>query len=91
MNKRELVDAVAEKTDLSGAAAEKALEAVFGTIAAALAAGDKVAVAGFGTFEVRERSARTGRNPQTGESIDIAASKAAGFKAASALKNALNG
>ncbi|MBS2938411.1 MULTISPECIES: HU family DNA-binding protein [Nocardioides] len=91
MNKRELVDAVAEKTDLSKSDAEKALDAVFGAVASALEAGDKVAVPGFGTFDVRERAARTGRNPQTGETMEIAASRSAGFKPATALKTALNG
>lgn len=90
MNKRELVDAIAEQAGLSDADAGKALEAAFGSIAAALAAGDKVTVPGFGTFEVRERSARTGRNPQTGATLEIPASKAAGFKPAAALKKALN-
>ena len=91
MNKRELVDAVAEKSGLSKAEAEKALDAVVDTVSSALKSGDKVAVPGFGTFDVRERAARTGRNPQTGESMDIAASRSAGFKPATALKTALNG
>ncbi len=91
MNKRELVDAVAEKSGLSKAEAEKALDAVVDAVSSALKSGDKVAVPGFGTFDVRERAARTGRNPQTGESMDIAASRSAGFKPATALKTALNG
>ena len=91
MNKRELVDAVAEKSGLSKAEAEKALDAVVGAVSSALQSGDKVAVPGFGTFDVRERAARTGRNPQTGETMEIAASRSAGFKPATALKNALNG
>ncbi|MDZ5661735.1 HU family DNA-binding protein [Nocardioides sp. S-58] len=91
MNKRELADAVAESTGLSRSQAEGAVEAVAEAISKALAAGDKVTVPGFGTFDVRERAARTGRNPQTGESMDIAASRSAGFKPATALKQALNG
>lgn len=91
MNKKELVSTVADKAGLDNKAAEAALDAVFGAISDALVAGDKVAVPGFGTFEVRERSARTGRNPQTGESIDIAASKAPAFKPATALKSSVNG
>ncbi len=91
MNKRELVQAVANETGLSQAAAEGALDAVVSGISSALAAGDKIALPGFGTFEVRDRAARNGRNPQTGESIAIAASKAPAFKPASALKQSVNG
>lgn len=90
MNKRELIDSVASSADLSKADAESALDGVVAAISSALAGGDKVAIAGFGTFEVRSRSARTGRNPQTGETINIAASKAPAFKPASALKSAVN-
>ena len=90
MNKTELRDAIAEQADLSNAQADKALEAVIASITKVVAAGEKVAVAGFGTFESRERSARTGRNPQTGEAIEIAASKAPAFKPAAAFKNAVN-
>jgi nucleoid DNA-binding protein len=90
MNKKELVTTVADKAGLENKAAEAALDAVFDAISNALVAGDKVAIPGFGTFEVRDRSARTGRNPQTGETIDIAASKAPAFKPASALKNSVN-
>jgi DNA-binding protein HU-beta len=90
MNKKELVEAIADKAGLEKASAERALDAFVDAVSSALANGDKVAVAGFGTFDVRERGARTGRNPQTGATIEIAASKNAGFKAASALKNALN-
>ncbi len=89
MNKAELIAAVAEKTGLSKKDADKAVSAVFESIKDALAAGDKVSVFGFGTFEVRERAARTGLNPQTKEKIQIAASKAPAFKAAKALKEAL--
>lgn len=91
MNKRELVEAVASSTDLSAAAAERAIEAVVEAITGALAKGDKVTVPGFGTFETRSRAARTGRNPQTGETLEIAASTAAAFKPATALKQAVNG
>ncbi len=89
MNKAELIAAVAEKTGLSKKDADKAVSAVFESVKDALVAGDKVAVFGFGTFEVRERAARTGLNPQTKEKIEIAASKAPAFKAAKALKEAL--
>ena len=91
MNKRELVETVSETTGLAKSETEAAVDAIVGTIAKALAGGDKVALPGFGTFEVRERAARTGRNPQTGETMDISASRSAGFKPASALKQALNG
>lgn len=91
MNKRELVDSVAEKAGLTKADAEAALDAVVEGISGALAAGDKVAVPGFGTFEVRDRAARTGRNPQTGATIEIAASKAPAFKPAAALKKTVGG
>jgi len=90
MNKRELVETVAETTGLARSGAEAAVDAVLATIAQALTGGDKVMLPGFGTFEVRERAARTGRNPQTGETIAIPASKSAGFKPASALKQTLN-
>ena len=91
MNKRELGAKVADKVGLTQAQADQAVEATFEALAGALAAGEKVQLGGFGTFEVRERAARTGRNPQTGEEIQIAASKAAGFKPATALKTRLNG
>ncbi len=89
MNKAELIAAVAEKTNLSKKDADKAVTAVFESIKDALAAGDKVAVFGFGNFEVKERAARPGINPKTKEKITIAASKSAAFKAAKALKDAL--
>lgn len=89
MNKRSLIESIASEAGLSTAAAESALEAVVGAISAALADGDRVTIPGFGTFEVRDRSARTGRNPRTGETIEIAASKVPAFKAASALKQAV--
>ena len=90
MNKTELIDAIAEDADISKASATRALESLVSHISKALAGGDTVAISGFGTFSVRERAARTGRNPRTGESIEIAASKGAGFKAGKALKDALN-
>jgi DNA-binding protein HU-beta len=89
MNKSELRDAVAAATDLSGAQADKAVSAVLQSIASALAAGDKVTLPGFGTFETRDRAARQGRNPQTGESMEIAASTSVGFKPAAQLKQAV--
>lgn len=91
MNKREIVSTIAEKAGLTQTAAESALDAALEAIGGALAAGDKVALAGFGTFEVRERAARTGRNPQTGEQMEIAASKAPAFKPAAALKKTVSG
>ncbi len=89
MNKVELIAAVAEKAGLTKKDAEKAVAAVVGSIEAALVAGEKVQLIGFGTFEVRERAARVGRNPQTKEAIKIAASKQPVFKAGAALKNAV--
>ncbi len=90
MNKTELVAAVAEKAALSKKDAEKAVGAVVDTITAALADGDKVQLVGFGTFEVRERAARTGKNPRTGAAIKIEASKVPAFKAGQAFKNTVN-
>ena len=89
MNKSELIVAVAEKAALSKKDAEKAVKAVFDAVADALVAGDKVQLVGFGTFEVRARDARTGKNPRTGEVIKIAASKVPAFKAGKALKDAI--
>ena len=86
MNKTELVAAVAQKAELSKKDAEKAAAA----ITDALCAGDKVQLVGFGTFEVRNREARTGKNPRTGEAIQIAASKVPAFKAGKALKDVVN-
>ena len=91
MNKTELVEAMAKKADLSKKDAEKALKAVFDVVTAELVAGQKVAVPGFGTFEVKERAARKGRNPQTGKEIEIPAAKNPVFKAGKALKDAVNG
>ena len=90
MTKGELVDAVAEGAELSRAEAGRAVSAVFDAIKDELVAGGKVSLVGFGAFEVRHRSARTGRNPQTGEAVQIAASKAPAFKAARPLKEAVN-
>ncbi len=90
MNKSELTDAVADAADLSKASAGRAVDAVFDAITAALKADDQVSLVGFGTFLVRDRSARTGRNPRTGEAIEIKASKAPSFKAGKALKDAVN-
>lgn len=91
MNKAELIDAVASSTDMSKAEAGRAVDAVLGSITDSLAAGTKVSIGGFGNFEVRDRSARMGRNPQTGETIHIAATKVPAFKAAKALKTAVKG
>ena len=90
MNKAELVDAMADTADISKAAAGRALEGMVDAITAALAKGDQVSIIGFGSFSVRERAARTGRNPQTGKTIQIKASKNAAFKAGKALKDAVN-
>ena len=89
MNKTELIAAIAEKAGLTTKDAERALNATIDSIAAALAEGQKVQIAGLGSFEVKTREARTGRNPQTGETIQIAASKLPAFKAAKALKDAV--
>lgn len=91
MKKDELVQAIAESADLSKAEADRALKAVVDTITSAVASGQKIQVPGLGTFEARERSAREGRNPQTGETIHIAATTAPGFKAATAFKQAVAG
>lgn len=90
MNKNELVTSVAEKAGLTKKDAEKAVAAVFDSIQEALTAGQKVQVIGFGTFEVKERPAHKGRNPRTGEAIDIPASKNPGFRAGKDLKGAVN-
>ncbi|HDR7892409.1 TPA: HU family DNA-binding protein [Bacillus toyonensis] len=89
MNKTELTKVVAEKAELTQKDAAVAIQAVVETITNALANEEKVQILGFGTFEVRERSARTGRNPQTGEEMQIAASKALAFKAGKKLKEAV--
>ena len=89
MNKSDLIDAIALSADISKAAAGRA-EATVDSITEALQAGDQVALVGFGTFQVKDRAARSGRNPQTGETIQIKASKVPGFKAGKALKDAVN-
>ena len=90
MNKTELVAAIAEQTELSKKDAEKALKAFIDVVTDELKKGEKVQLVGFGTFEISERAAREGRNPQTGASMTIAASKAPKFKAGKALKDMLN-
>lgn len=90
MNKAELISQVAEKTELTKKDAEKAVSAVLATIEEALSRGDKVQLVGFGAFEIRERAARKGRNPQTGEEIEIAAARVPVFKAGKALRDAVS-
>lgn len=90
MNRTELVAAIAKKTELSKKDAEKALKAFTEVVETELKKGEKVQLVGFGTFEVSERAAREGRNPQTGESMQISASKTPKFKAGKALKDAVN-
>lgn len=90
MNKSELIEAMADAADISKAAAGRALEGMIDAITATMKKGDTVSVVGFGTFQVRERAARTGRNPKTGETIEIKASKSPAFKAGKALKDAVN-
>lgn len=89
MNKSDLIEAMAEAADIPKAAAGRALDALTDTIAVALKNGETVSVIGFGTFMAKERAARTGRNPQTGASIQIAASRTPSFKAGKALKDAI--
>ncbi|ATF09052.1 HU family DNA-binding protein [Candidatus Enterovibrio altilux] len=90
MNKSQLIDTIAESANLSKASAGRALDALLDAISDTLKDGDQVALLGFGTFSVRSRSARTGRNPQTGAEISIPATKVPGFKAGKALKDAVN-
>ena len=90
MNKSELVAAIAEKTELSKKDSEKALKAFVDVVTEELAKGGKIQLVGFGTFSVAQRAAREGRNPQTNETMTIAASKAPKFKAGKALKDAVN-
>ena len=90
MNKAELVAAIAEKSELSKKDAEKALKAFTEVVTEELKKGNKIQLVGFGTFEVSKRAARTGRNPQTGKEMKIAASKAPKFKAGKALKDLVN-
>ena len=90
MNKGELIDAVAAAADLTKSDATKAVEAFVDTVTRALKKGEQVSIVGFGSFAVKSRAARQGRNPKTGETITIAASKVPGFKAGKALKDAVN-
>ncbi|AVP98766.1 integration host factor subunit alpha [Ahniella affigens] len=90
MNKGELISHIADNAELSKADAGRALDAMIKVVKKALKSGDSVAIVGFGTFAVRKRSARTGRNPQTGATIKIKASKNPAFKAGKALKDAVN-
>ncbi|MCK7597448.1 HU family DNA-binding protein [Microbulbifer sp. CAU 1566] len=90
MNKSELIEAIAASADIPKAAAGRALDAMVESITDALKKGDQVALVGFGTFAVKERAARTGRNPRTGDPIEIAAAKIPNFKAGKALKDAVN-
>lgn len=93
MNKSELVDALADATEMTKADAGRAIDALFGTdtgvIAKALSSGERVQITGFGTFETKQRKARTGRNPRTGETIKIAATNTPGFRAGKGLKDAV--
>lgn len=91
MNKNELIAAVAEKTGMAKVAASEAVDATFDAITASLKSGDEVKLLGFGNFSISERAATTGRNPRTGEPIQIKASKAPKFKAGKGLKDAING
>lgn len=90
MNKSELIDAVAEGADISKAAANRAVDTVIDSITKALQSGDQVTLVGFGTFSVRQRAERSGRNPRTKETITIPASKMPAFKAGKAFKDAVN-
>lgn len=89
MNKSELIEAVAQSADISKAAAARAVDGMIQSITNALKEGDQVTLVGFGTFAVRERAARSGRNPRTGQTINIKASKVPAFKAGKALKDAV--
>ena len=90
MNKAELIEAVAADANLSKADAGRAVDAIVNSVSSALSKGEQVAVVGFGTFSVKHRAARAGRNPRTGETIQISASNVPGFKAGKALKDAVN-
>ena len=90
MNKNELISAVAEQCDMTRAQAGDVVDAVFGTVTSALSKGDDVKLLGFGNFVVAQRKATTARNPRTGETINVPASKAPKFKAGKALKDAVN-
>lgn len=90
MNKSELIEKMAQSADMTKADAERALNSLVSTITEELANGGDVSLVGFGTFKVNDRAARTGRNPQTGETIQIAAAKVPAFKAGKAIKDAVN-
>ncbi|WP_435632978.1 nucleoid-associated protein HU-beta [Carnimonas bestiolae] len=90
MNKSELIEAIAASADIPKAAATRALDALIDSVTDSLKKGDTVALVGFGTFSIKERAARTGRNPQTGKPIKIAAAKVPSFKAGKALKDSVN-
>ena len=90
MNKQELIDNIAESADISKAAASRALDAVVESVTGSLKAGDSLTLVGFGTFSVRRREARAGRNPKTGEAIQIKAANVPAFEAGKALKDAVN-
>ncbi|HWJ07103.1 MAG TPA: HU family DNA-binding protein [Steroidobacteraceae bacterium] len=90
MNKNDLIDAVAERTSLAKSDAARAVEAVLAAVTEALQKGDAVTLSGFGTFATKTRAARTGRNPRTGEAIEIPASNVPGFKAGKGLKDAVS-
>ncbi|MCE9662270.1 HU family DNA-binding protein [Halomonas sp. M5N1S17] len=90
MNKSELIEAIAASADIPKAAATRALDAMVDTVTESLKGGETVSLVGFGTFSVKERAARTGRNPQTGEPIQISAAKVPTFKAGKALKDSVN-
>ena len=91
VNKSQLADKIAADANIFKAAAGRALDAIIGSVTDSLKGGDDVALVGFGTFTVRERAARTGRNPQTGKEIKIAAAKVPAFRAGKGLKDAVNG
>lgn len=90
MNKSELIEAIATQADVSKAVAGSVLDAFTATVTGALKSGDQVTLVGFGTFQVKDRAARTGRNPQTGKPIEVAAARIPGFKAGKGLKDAVN-
>nr|WP_163503156.1 nucleoid-associated protein HU-beta [Halomonas socia] len=90
MNKSELIEAIAASADIPKAAASRALDAMVDSVTDSLKKGDSVSLVGFGTFTVKERAARTGRNPQTGKPIEISAAKVPNFKAGKALKDSVN-
>ncbi|MFD2189840.1 nucleoid-associated protein HU-beta [Pistricoccus aurantiacus] len=90
MNKSELIEAIAASADIPKAAASRALDAMVDSVTETLKKGDSVSLVGFGTFSVKERAARTGRNPQTGKPIQISAAKVPSFKAGKALKDSVN-